>query len=284
MTRFAGTCSEALGLPDRSTAASGCPLATRVRAVWCAALAAIVFAMLCGAPASAARTRVSFELYQSTLSPFGSWHDSESYGRVWIPRVQVIGWHPYAYGHWVYSDLGWTWVSAYEWGAIPYHYGTWALDPELGWVWVPGYVWAPAWVVFRSGPSYVGWAPVPPGFSVGASFSFADYGADHYVFVREADILAHDVHRVAVPIERTRVVFDDTTIIHDNLRIENNVVVNRGLDVQRVERVARAPVERAPIERVPKVAPAPRVTRDELRVDPSQIERGRVRAVGGPKG
>jgi hypothetical protein len=248
----------------------------RVCALWCAALALVVLGG--GAPASAAHTQVSFEFFQSSLTPFGSWHVSASYGQVWIPHHQVIGWHPYAYGHWVYSDFGWTWVSTYEWGAIPYHYGTWALDPELGWVWVPGYVWAPAWVVFRSGPSYVGWAPVPPGFSVGVSFAFNDYGPDHFVFVREGDFAVADVQRVVVPVERTRVVFRDTTVVNNNLKIENNIVVNRGIDVQRVERVARAPVERAPIERVPKVAPVEHVTRDELRVDPSQMERGHVRA------
>jgi hypothetical protein len=278
MIGFAGTCSEALGLPDRPGAEGGCPQTTRVRALWCAVLAAIAFAALNVLPAtSAAYTGVSFEFYHSTLEPYGSWHESENYGRVWIPRVDVIGWHPYAYGHWVYSDYGWTWVSAYDWGAIPYHYGTWALDPELGWVWVPGYVWAPAWVVFRTGPSYVGWAPVPPGYSVGASFAFDDYDADHFVFVREGDFAVADVHRVVVPVERTRVVFRDTTIVNNNLRIENQVVTNRGIDVQHVERVARARVEREPIERVPKVA-VERVTRDELRVDPQQMERGQVRA------
>jgi hypothetical protein len=251
-------------------------LVERVRAISCAAVVLVVLGG--AAPASAAHTQLSFDFFHSSLTPFGSWHASASYGQVWIPHLQVIGWHPYAYGHWVYSDYGWTWVSAYQWGAIPYHYGTWALDPELGWVWVPGYTWAPAWVVFRTGPSYVGWAPVPPGYSVGVSFAFNDYGADHFVFVREGDFAAADVHRVAVPVERTRVVFGDTTIVNNNLKIENNVVVNRGIDVQRVERVARAPVEREPIERVPKAAPGDRVTRDELRVDPSEMDRGRVRA------
>lgn len=242
------------------------------------AVAAIALVAVLGGPrpASAAHTRMSFEFFASNLEPFGSWHVSASYGRVWIPTLQVIGWHPYAYGHWVYTDFGWTWVSDYEWGAIPYHYGTWVVEPELGWVWVPGYVWAPAWVVFRTGPSYVGWAPVPPNFSVGMSFSFSNYGPDHFVFVREPDFGAPHIHRYALPRERSRVVFNDTTVIN-NIRIENNVVVNRGLDVQRIERVARAPVERAPIERVPKVAPVERVSRDELRVDPGQMERGRVR-------
>jgi len=34
--------------------------------------------------------------------------------------------------------------------------------PGLGWVWVPGYEWAPAWVSWRYGDEYVGWAPLPP--------------------------------------------------------------------------------------------------------------------------
>jgi hypothetical protein len=250
------------------------------RALLRALVAAVAVAVLGGPqPASAAHTRVSFEYFASNLDPFGSWHLSASYGRVWTPSLHVIGWHPYAYGHWVYTDFGWTWVSDYEWGAIPYHYGTWVREPELGWVWVPGYVWAPSWVVFRSGPSYIGWAPVPPSFSVGMSFSFSDYGPDHFVFVREADFVAPHIHRYALPFARSRVVFNDTTIIKNNIRIENNVVVNRGLDVRRIERVARAPVERAPIERVPRAAPVGRVTRDELRVDPDRMDRGTVRAV-----
>lgn len=166
------------------------------------------------APASASPQGVTLEAQRAALEPYGSWYDSSRYGRVWIPRVQVIGWHPYTYGHWEQGDLGWTWVSAYEWGAIPYHYGTWALDPELGWAWVPGEVWAPAWVMFRSGPSYVGWAPVPPGSS------FADPGADHYVFVRKADLLARNVHRVAVPSERARAVFAETQIVAGNQRLD----------------------------------------------------------------
>jgi hypothetical protein len=112
---------------------------------------------------------------------------------------------------------------------------------------------------------------------VGASVP-SEYGADHFVFVRDGDFLARDVHHVAVPIERARDIFANTQVVADNLRIENEVVANRGIDVARIERLARASVERAPIERVPKVAPVGHVTRDELRVDPSRIERGRVRA------
>jgi hypothetical protein len=219
------------------------------------------------APAPAARTTpLSFEFFESTLAPHGSWHDSQALGRVWIPRVNVIDWHPYAYGHWMYTDLGWAWVSDYEWGAIPYHYGTWARDAQLGWVWVPGYTWASAWVVFRSGHSYVGWAPVPPGFTVGAAISLGDYGPDHFVFVREEEFLAEHLQHAAVPANRARAVFSDTHVVN-RIAIENGVVVNRGLDVGRIERISRAPIERAPIERVPQFAPREGESRDALRVE-----------------
>ena len=70
------------------------------------------------------------------------------------------------YGHWVYTDeWGWYWVSdddEDDWGWVTYHYGRWAFDRRLGWFWVPGDEWAPAWVDWRYGGDYVGWAPLPP--------------------------------------------------------------------------------------------------------------------------
>jgi Family of unknown function (DUF6600) len=254
------------------------PRAASRGALLAIALLAILASGAAPRSAAAAHTRVSFEFFAASLAPSGSWHVSTSFGRVWIPRVKEIGWHPYTHGHWVYSDFGWTWVSDYEWGAITYHYGTWAIDPELGWAWIPGYVWAPAWVVFRTGSTYIGWAPVQPSFSIGTPFSFSDYGPDQFAFVRKAEFAAPHIQRHAVPIERSRVIFNQTTALEDNIRIENDVVVNRGPDVGQMEEVARAPVERAPIERVPRVAPADPVTRDELRVDPERVERGAVRA------
>ena len=239
---------------------------------------ALIAALAPAHDASAARTRVTFEFFEASLSPHGSWFDSASLGRVWHPRVEIPGWHPYTYGHWVYTDVGWTWVSNYEWGAIPYHYGTWALEPELGWVWVPGYVWAPAWVVFRRGPSYVGWAPVPPSYSIGTSLGVDDYGADHFAFVRSGHFLAPEIHHHALPVARVRAIFGDTKLVRESLGIENDVVVNRGLDVKRVERIAKTRVEPQAIERVPKIAPAGEPSREALRVNASRSERGEVRA------
>src|SRR5262245_1850742 len=167
-------------------------------------LAVILVAM--GAFAPPARCEVSFGFFYSNLSPHGTWLVSSQYGRVWQPGIYRPGWNPYYDGHWAYSDLGWTWVSDYEWGGMPYHYGTWVETPDIGWVWVPGYVWAPSWVVFSSGPDYIGWAPVPPNYSMSVSIGASDIGPSHFVFVSSANFLAPRVRNYAVPPSRTTVI------------------------------------------------------------------------------
>jgi len=209
---------------------------------------------------------ISFDFFYSDLSPHGRWLVSGSYGRVWQPADYRAGWNPYSDGHWVYTDVGWTWLSDYEWGAVPYHYGTWVLDMDVGWVWVPGYVWAPAWVVFRTGPDYIGWAPVPVGYSVGASIGSASYSPDLFLFVASRDFLAPRVGAYAVPAARTRVIINNTRI-ENSIRVENNVVVNTGPDVRLVQRASGRTIEAESIERVPRVGPARHMSRDDLRVD-----------------
>ncbi len=59
-----------------------------------------------------------------------------------------------------------TWVSLYPWGWAAFHYGRWIYDPFYGWVWVPGYQWAPAWVCWRYGNGFYGWAPLGPQFVI----------------------------------------------------------------------------------------------------------------------
>jgi hypothetical protein len=98
------------------------------------------------------------------LAPYGSWVNVASYGSVWCPDVSSA-WEPYTVGYWVYTDDGWFWVSEDPWGSLPYHYGRWAFDTDYGWVWVPGDAWAPAWVAWRYGAGWVGWAPLPPDVS-----------------------------------------------------------------------------------------------------------------------
>ena len=48
---------------------------------------ALIAALASALSASAARTRVSFEFFEASLRPYGTWHDSAVLGRVWHPRV-----------------------------------------------------------------------------------------------------------------------------------------------------------------------------------------------------
>ena len=73
------------------------------------------------------------------------------------PPSTIPAWAPYTRnGHWVYANVGWTWVSDEPWGWATYHYGRWVNLDGTGWCWVPGYTWAPAWVSWRYGGGYCG--------------------------------------------------------------------------------------------------------------------------------
>ena len=107
----------------------------------------------------------AYTQFQDELAPYGDWIDDGSYGRVWTPNASLVGtdFTPYyTGGHWVLTEFGWTWVSDWSWGWAPFHYGRWVIVSGFGWCWVPGTMWGPAWVTWRSGGGYVGWAALPP--------------------------------------------------------------------------------------------------------------------------
>ncbi len=107
--------------------------------------------------------------FHATLDPHGRWVEDPTYGTVWAPNASEVGadFTPYqTAGHWVYDDDDYVWMSDYEWGWAPFHYGRWVLT-DTGWVWIPGRVYAPAWVYWQMGYpgwGYVGWAPMYPSF------------------------------------------------------------------------------------------------------------------------
>lgn len=107
----------------------------------------------------------AYEQFALALAPYGEWLDDPRYGRVWVPSPTVVGadFAPYATaGEWSLSQYGWTWASDYPWGWGPFHYGRWVTLATRRWAWVPGTTWGPAWVTWRVGDGFAGWAPLPP--------------------------------------------------------------------------------------------------------------------------
>jgi hypothetical protein len=207
-----------------------------------------------GSPDDVSPDAPSVDYFYQPLSAYGDWSYREGYGEVWAPRVEA-GWRPYTTGHWVYTDDGWAWVADEAWGWAPFHYGRWLYDDAAGWAWVPGTQWAPAWVAWRNGGGYVGWAALPPtvGFEagVGVQWNGVDIGVaiapTHYCFVQENAILAPRVVTVLAPSTQNVTIINRTTNI-TNITVVNNRVVNTGVPVAHVEQVIGHPVQRLRIE------------------------------------
>ncbi len=189
----------------------------------------------------------NFQTFYNNLSSQGDWIQTDNYGYVWQPNVQDPDWRPYSDGHWVYTDEGWTWVAddSEPWGWATYHYGRWANIDGRGWVWVPGYTWAPAWVSWRYGGGYCGWAPLPPdtfvgidfggvglGFHIGGDCDTAyDIGPGYYNFIPVGYIGERDYRRHYL--DRN----NNFTIIN-NTRNVTNINVNNQRGAGRFSRVS----------------------------------------------
>ncbi len=198
--------------------------------------------------ALAVRADVGF--FYDDLAPYGSWVTVAAYGDVWVPRVPRW-WRPYSEGHWVFTDDGWCWVDDEPWGWAAFHYGRWYLDPVYGWVWIPGTVWAPAWVAWRWGDGFVGWAPLPPeaGWSVGFGLSFTDFdldrrvGPSYWCFVDQRHFTDPRVYSYLAP-TTNNITYVRMTRNITNYTVVNNRVFNRGVDVRQVEGFTGRPVPR----------------------------------------
>ena len=180
---------------------------------------------------------VSYQTFYDELSPHGRWVDYPEYGYVWVPSG-ISGFHPYETGgHWVWTDnYEWLWVSDYSWGWATFHYGRWFEDPYYGWMWVPGYEWAPAWVAWRDGGDYYGWAPLRPGFSIGINISIGSYSppVDYWCFAPRRYISSPRIYDYCVDRGRNVTIINNTTIINNYGR-RNNVFYNgpRRMDAER---------------------------------------------------
>jgi hypothetical protein len=223
--------------------------------------AAALVAVLFSAPPSKA-VDVSVDFFYDNMSG-GSWMEVGDYGYVWQPDVAVSdsAWRPYADGYWAYTDLGWTWVSYEDFGWATYHYGRWARLADYGWVWVPGrdedLEWAPAWVSWRTGGEYIGWAPLPPR-SVGVVYEGRPLGGDIDIQfdIGPACYNFVDVRYIGEPVLRERIVdyrqnvtYINQTVNVTNITYKNKIVYNYGPDINVINTRATRPIQRLKIER-----------------------------------
>jgi hypothetical protein len=188
----------------------------------------------------------AYSEFQDELAPYGNWIDDPTYGRVWEPEASLVGadFTPYyTGGHWVLTEFGWTWVSDFSWGWAPFHYGRWIVVAGYGWCWVPGTVWGPAWVAWRSGDGYVGWAALPPrGVSVTATYGYRS----PWRFSRAADLGAPRPR--CLPSRDTRGMFHRTTLV------TNDRVLTRGGTTVHINAGPRHVTAAAPVK-LASVAP-----------------------------
>lgn len=183
---------------------------------------------------------VDVSYFYDALSPYGDWIWDDTYGWVWSPYAKPVDWRPYTDGEWIWTDYGWTWVSDEDWGWGPYHYGRWYDHSTNGWCWVPGQEWAPAWVAWREGDGWVGWAPLPPEvvWRAGMGFDHRDWddlpGVRHYwwSFCQERDLPGPEVQRRLAPRHRAIILVMETRNV-TNYTFVDSRVVNRSLDVDR---------------------------------------------------
>jgi hypothetical protein len=189
-----------------------------------------------------------YSTFYDSLAPYGTWVDVAGYGPCWQPTVVIANptWRPYCNaGRWVYTDCGWYWLSGYSWGWAPFHYGRWFQHHQLGWCWAPDRVWGPSWVCWRSGGSYCGWAPLPPGAwyrpgagltyrgqSVRGAFGFG-LSAKTFTFVGVSHLRDSHLNRHALPLAQAAQVYHTTTA-SGTIVGHNNQVINSGIPAGRV--------------------------------------------------
>lgn len=245
-------------------------MTSRMRRVVLAILVALGLATGLQTVPASADVQVDISVFHDRLAPYGQWVEHPRYGWVWYPTGVEAGWRPYTHGHWVWTaEYGWYWDSDYDWGWAPFHYGRWAFDPDYGWFWVPGSVWGPAWVVWRSGGGYVGWAPMPPEAvwqgEVGFGGPEVDVSYTPAWSFCEEELLASP-SLVIVPPTRNVTIIRQTINVTNYVTI-NNRIVNKSIDVHRIEAAAHTHIQPAHVRQSDQPLPSA-----QRRAAPSEVQ------------
>lgn len=176
-----------------------------------------------------------FGYFYTSLSPYGTWIEFGDGVYGWKPVNMAGGWAPYSNGRWIWTSDGWYWDSYEPFGYIVFHYGRWYFDDYYGWIWIPDYQWAPAWVEWRYGDAYIGWAPLSPyavfSISVGIQFTHVFYTPySHWHFVKYNYFCDPYVGKYFVGAKYKYRIYSGTKYRHD-YGYRDGRVIDKGVDV-----------------------------------------------------
>jgi hypothetical protein len=151
---------------------------------------------------------------RDVLTQYGTFVQHPKYGEVWVPSVTPPGWHPYPPCSWIKTrKYGWYYNDKTPWGAIIHHYGRWVFTQDMGWIWTPGAEFSPGWVVWRSNPQYIGWAPMLPEQDIQAISADAFNGSDQWLFMEAAKFGSGCSGNLIVAKSRIQPLLEQTTYV-----------------------------------------------------------------------
>ena len=237
----------------------------------------------------AQQVSVSFQVFYDELQPYGSWFNHPDFGYAWMPNVDS-DFTPYlTNGYWAVTQYGNTWVSHYNWGWATFHYGRWYYDDFYGWIWVPDTEWAPAWVVWRNGGGYYGWAPLSPGLHFSLTINLFGRIPNHcWVFVPNQYVWHESVYSYCAPRNQNINIVNNTTYVTNYYNNERHSyftgpshddiekVTNRPVKIHRMEeedRPGRTNVDRETISLYRPSITKKENDRPTRSVDPTQYKR-----------
>lgn len=184
---------------------------------------------------------ISYNDFYDNLAPYGQWIEDPQYGYVWSPNEDANFRPYYTNGYWVMTDYGNTWVSDYPWGWACFHYGRWTYDPYYGWLWIPGNYWGPAWVSWRYGNGYYGWAPLGPGYELTSGYEYSCPN-DWWVFIPPAYVYSGNYYRYWYGPTGNSKIINNTNFIN-NTYANNNITYVSGPRAREIEDVTHQPVQ-----------------------------------------
>lgn len=158
---------------------------------------------------------------------------------------------PYSNGQWVNSDAGWYFKAPTPVEETVSHYGRW-VNKEGEWLWVPGKVWSPAWVDWKQNDEFVSWAPLPPSsYLVDNAITAPVIDDNNYVIVDRKHFLEPKIYTYYNPnyTDGNRVLVSDLKRT-DGIVVVNNNIINRGPDVNVIEKIYGKTIEMIKIQRV----------------------------------